>query len=152
MIRRRRREWREQIFFCDRLSQFHQHFTCSFYAGRSQKRQEDSQLKQLFALSGSVSVKAAHKHIDEIDPCFFSLSLTHKWENSNLAKWCWIVMGPVSFLGLSFLYEGHCYVLFFFFWILQFANFGQIRQCSRDFLEFALRLHCFITSFWELAS
>ena len=41
--------------------QFHQHFTCSFYAPRSQKRQRDSQVKQLFAFLGSAQV-------DEIDP------------------------------------------------------------------------------------
>ena len=29
---------------------------------------KDSQLKQLFALLGSGDVKAAHKHVDEIDP------------------------------------------------------------------------------------
>ena len=32
------------------------------------KAQTDSQFKQLFGLLGSASVKAAHKHIDEIDP------------------------------------------------------------------------------------
>ena len=32
------------------------------------KAQNDSQVKQLFALLGSLGVKAAHKHIDEIDP------------------------------------------------------------------------------------
>ena len=39
----------------------------SFYARRSQKLKKDSQLKQLFALSGSVGVKA-NIHVDEIDP------------------------------------------------------------------------------------
>ena len=29
---------------------------------------KDSQLKQLFALSGSASIKAVHEHIEEIDP------------------------------------------------------------------------------------
>ena len=48
--------------------QFHQHFTCSFYAPRSQKRQRDSQVKQLFAFLGSAQVKAETKHVDEIDP------------------------------------------------------------------------------------
>ena len=48
--------------------QFHQQFTSSFYAGRSQKRKKDKQHKQLFALSGSSGVKAAPKHVDEIDP------------------------------------------------------------------------------------
>ena len=47
--------------------QFHQHFTSSFYTCRSEKRQKDSQLKQLFLLSGSAGVKAARKRVDEID-------------------------------------------------------------------------------------
>ena len=34
--------------------QFHQRFTSSFYARRSQKRQKDSQVKQIFALLGSL--------------------------------------------------------------------------------------------------
>ena len=50
------------------LEQFHQRFTCNFYLGRSQKRKKDSQLKQLFVLTGSVSVKATCKHVDEIYP------------------------------------------------------------------------------------
>ena len=36
-------------------------FTHSFYACRSQKRKIDCQVKRLFALSGSVGVKAAIK-------------------------------------------------------------------------------------------
>ena len=48
--------------------QFHQYSTSSFYARRSQKRKKDSQLKLLLALSGSLSVKAVSKHVDEIDP------------------------------------------------------------------------------------
>ena len=47
---------------------FHQHFTSIFYACRSQKCKKDSQLKQLFVLLGSASVKAARKLIDEVDP------------------------------------------------------------------------------------
>ena len=47
--------------------QFHQNFTCNFFSHRSQKCKKDSQLKQLFALLGSVQVKAGHKHIDEIE-------------------------------------------------------------------------------------
>ena len=43
-------------------------FTSSFYACRPQKLKKDSQLMQLFALSGSALVKAACKHVDEIDP------------------------------------------------------------------------------------
>ena len=35
---------------------------------RSQKCKKDSQVKQLFALSGPVCLKAAHKHVHEIDP------------------------------------------------------------------------------------
>ena len=48
--------------------QFHQHCTHSFYTQRSQKRKKDSQLKQLFAHSGSAGIKSARKYIDEIDP------------------------------------------------------------------------------------
>ena len=48
--------------------QFHQHFKGSFYAHGSQKRKKDSQVKQLFALSESVGIKAEYKHIDEISP------------------------------------------------------------------------------------
>ena len=48
--------------------QFHQQFTSSFYACRSQKCKKDSQLKKLFALLGSACIKAALKHLDEIDP------------------------------------------------------------------------------------
>ena len=51
--------------------QFHRHFTSSFHAWRSQKLKqetEESQVKQLFALFGPALVKAARKHIDEIDP------------------------------------------------------------------------------------
>ena len=47
---------------------FHQHFRSSFYTRRSQKLKKDSQVKQLFALSGSAGVKAVHEHVDEIDP------------------------------------------------------------------------------------
>ena len=43
-------------------------FTPSLYTCRSQKCKKDSQLKQLFELLGSAGVKAACKHIDEIDP------------------------------------------------------------------------------------
>ena len=35
---------------------------------QSPKAQKDSQLMQLFALSGSAGVKAAQKHVDEMDP------------------------------------------------------------------------------------
>ena len=37
--------------------QIHQHFTCSFYVCRSQRRKKDSQLKKLYALLGSTSIK-----------------------------------------------------------------------------------------------
>ena len=48
--------------------QFHPHFTHNFYAHRSRKNKKDSQLKQLFTFLESAGVKAAHKHVDEIDP------------------------------------------------------------------------------------
>ena len=41
--------------------QFHQRSTSSFYACRSQKRKKDCRVKQLFVLSGSASVKGAHR-------------------------------------------------------------------------------------------
>ena len=51
--------------------QLHQHFTCSFYVqllrSQSPKANKDSQVKQLFVLSGSAGIKAARKHVDEID-------------------------------------------------------------------------------------
>ena len=53
--------------------QFHQQFISSFYALRSQKRRKDSQVKQLFALSGSVCLKAARKFVGEIDDLVFKL-------------------------------------------------------------------------------
>ena len=59
--------------------QFHQHSTNSFYAQRSQKRITDCQVKQLFALLGSVCVKAASKHVDEIDPRSSSSSQPGFW-------------------------------------------------------------------------
>ena len=43
-------------------------FMRSFYVRRSKKRKKDSQLKQLFALLGSVCLKDARKHVGEIDP------------------------------------------------------------------------------------
>ena len=48
--------------------QFYQHWMCSFYVLRSQKCKKNSQIKQFFALSGSVCVKATHKFVGEIYP------------------------------------------------------------------------------------
>ena len=42
-------------------------FTYSFYACRSQKRKELLELTVFFSLLGSVGVKAARKHVGEID-------------------------------------------------------------------------------------
>ena len=39
----------------------------SFTLWRSQKHQKDSQVKQLFSISGSALVKDARKHVDEIN-------------------------------------------------------------------------------------
>ena len=52
------------------LGSIHQHFTCSFYSHRSKKQKKTCHFKLLFLLSGSAGVKAAHKHVDEIDPSF----------------------------------------------------------------------------------
>ena len=79
--------------------QFHQHFTSSFYTCRSQKRQRDSQVKQLFALLGSVSVKAAHKHVDEVDP--------------YCVKYC---IKTIAMLKGSEKCQKKCQVLFLFEW------------------------------------
>ena len=52
-------------------------FTRNFYPQllptQIPKAQKDSQVKQLFAVSGSAGVKAASKHIDKIDLMFPSL-------------------------------------------------------------------------------
>jgi len=53
--------------------QFHQHFPSSFYACRSQRCKKHWWLDCLFALLGSVGIKAAHKHVGEIDPWFTQL-------------------------------------------------------------------------------
>jgi len=48
--------------------QFHQHFTCSFYECRSQKRKKPDCLTVFFALLGSSGVKAAHKMLVKWTP------------------------------------------------------------------------------------
>jgi len=49
--------------------QFHQRFTSSFCIHIHQKRKKDTRrLDCLFTLLGSLRVKAARKHVDEIDP------------------------------------------------------------------------------------
>ena len=56
---------------------------------------KESQLRQLFALSGSVSVKAACKHVDEIDPCSllrekqnrFIVIFIFFFSRQNLSEW-----------------------------------------------------------------
>ena len=61
-------EFRKLVNDSECRGQFHQHFMSSFYVRRSEKWHKDSQLKQLFALSGSAGVKTESKHFDEIDP------------------------------------------------------------------------------------
>jgi len=39
----------------------------AFTQADPESAKKDSQVKQLFALSGSASVKAGHKHVDEIE-------------------------------------------------------------------------------------
>ena len=56
----------------------HHYFTSSFYASKSQKRKKDSQVKQLFALLGAVSLKEVRKHIDEIDPRLHQMDILLK--------------------------------------------------------------------------
>jgi len=46
---------------------FNQHFTSSFYTRRSQKHKNNSQAISHFAFLGYTHVKAAYKHVGEID-------------------------------------------------------------------------------------
>ena len=48
--------------------QFHQHSTSSFYARRSQKRNKDSQVKQLFVLLESSCIKDARRMLMKLNP------------------------------------------------------------------------------------
>ncbi len=60
-----------KTFFCytSTRSQFHQCFTSSFIVAKSQKRKKTMMdLTVFLALLGSLHVKAAHKHVGEIDP------------------------------------------------------------------------------------
>ncbi len=50
------------------MGQFYQHFNCRFYAYRSKKRKNDSQVIEHYALLGSTPVKAGRKHVGEIYP------------------------------------------------------------------------------------
>ena len=72
-VRKKERFGQPYLKSSSSLGQFHQYFTSSFYASRSQKRKKDSQVKQLFELFGSVCVKAGRRHVDEIDHPSFSL-------------------------------------------------------------------------------
>jgi hypothetical protein len=51
-----------------RRGQFHKRFTSTFYLLRSQKRINTVKLLVLFALLGSVHVKAAHKMLAKLTP------------------------------------------------------------------------------------
>jgi len=50
------------------MIQFYQHFTCSCYARRYQKRKKYSQAVSIFFAFGSVHVKGVRKIVGEIDP------------------------------------------------------------------------------------
>jgi hypothetical protein len=62
----------DRMFYKERSenirSRFHQHFTSSFYACRSQKHKNDSQVNSHFVLLWSTCLKALCKHVGEIDP------------------------------------------------------------------------------------
>jgi len=67
--------------------QFHQHFTGSLYKCRSQKRKKKLWFDWIFMLLGFSCVKAAHKHVDEIDTW---MSWSKSW-STNLKirpRWC----------------------------------------------------------------
>ena len=50
------------------MEQFTNILRAAFTHADPKSAKKDSQLNQLFALFGSASIKAAHKHVDEIDP------------------------------------------------------------------------------------
>jgi hypothetical protein len=57
--------------------QFHKRFTSSFYLLRFQKRINTVKLLVLFALLGSVRVKAAHKMLAKLTPGIKSAANSH---------------------------------------------------------------------------
>ena len=93
------------------------------------QRKKDSQLKQLLALSGSARIKAASKHVDEIDPrsrksiivFFFLPQQINRCE--NLLWEC-----PSFLLSLKR----------YFFW----SQSYKIRFAFKKVLNF-LKIHCF---------
>ena len=107
--------------------QFHQHFMSSFYTRRSQKRRKDTHVKQLFALLESACVKAAHKHVDEIDPCRTSFY----WPGQSLKNQS--PTGTWSSKGLEVL-------TLWYIWYLQCSTCYQIRQ-NFNFTSFDVHLH-----------
>ena len=58
----------KSIFLTENRGQFHQRVYVQLLHAQIPKAQKDSQVKQLFALSGSLRIKAVPKHVDEIDP------------------------------------------------------------------------------------
>ena len=60
--------WRRVKIFQLFWGQFYQHVYAQLLCLHTPKAQKNSHLKQLFALSRSEGVKAARKHVDEIDP------------------------------------------------------------------------------------
>ena len=54
--------------FLQHLGQFYQRVYLQLLCVQIPKAQKDSQFKQLFALLGSVHIKAARKRDDEIEP------------------------------------------------------------------------------------
>ena len=93
------------------------------------QRKKDSQLKQLLALSGSARIKAASKHVDEIDPrsrksiivFFFLPQQINRCEN---LLWEY----PSFLLSLKR----------YFFW----SQSYKIRFAFKKVLNF-LKIHCF---------
>ena len=65
--------WQRKKVFPSTLGQFHQHVYRQLKCGQYPKVQKVARLDCLFALLGSVHIKAARKLVDEID--LFSLTL-----------------------------------------------------------------------------
>ena len=87
-----------RIFGLQIRCKFHQSFTRNFYAFRSQKRKNDSQVICHFVLLGSTQVKAGHsKYVVEIDPS--SPLLSHSNGCLLLRRSHWGLSGGLNVRG-----------------------------------------------------
>ena len=86
-------DWRSRfILIHPNTGQFHQLIYVQPLRSQIPNAQKTSQHKQLFALLGSASIKAAHEHVDEIDPT----SLLFLALNSFLLSWWTVTLSIIS--------------------------------------------------------